>query len=80
MAAPRPPKPELEQPEQPEIKAAGVWVISQALFSTAGGTRSHVQDVSKVNVVVNALKHVNLEQCMKQLEFQYGIDKLKLFY
>ena len=40
---------------------------------------NHVQDVSRVDVVVNALKHVKLEQCMKQLEFQYGIDKLKLF-
>ena len=40
---------------------------------------NNVQDVSRVDVVVNALKHVKLEQCMKQLEFQYGIDKLKLF-
>ena len=40
---------------------------------------NHVQDVSRVDAVINALKHVNLEQCMKQLEFQYGIDKVKLF-
>ena len=40
---------------------------------------NHVQDVSRVDAVINALKHVNLEQCMKQLEFQYGTDKLKLF-
>ena len=40
---------------------------------------NNVQDVSRVDAVINALKHVNLEQCMKQLEFQYGIDKLKLF-
>lgn len=40
---------------------------------------NNVQDVSRVDVVGNALKHVRLEQCMKQLEVQYGIDKLKLF-
>ena len=37
------------------------------------------EDVSRVNFVVNALKDVKPEQCMKHLQLQYGIDKLKLF-